>query len=147
MADFELAQLNVAAPLPGADASVLAEFYAGIARINALADTAPGFVWRLKDGGDAEALAFLGEGALINLSVWRDVESLGDYVYRSGHIEVMRRRAEWFRRVGEAHLALWWVPAGHRPNLTEAAQRLAGLRRDGPSAQAFGFRGAFPPPG
>jgi hypothetical protein len=79
--------------------------------------------------------------------VWRDVESLADYAFRSGHVEIMRRRREWFLREEQATAVLWWVPRGHRPTLAEAAERLELLRRDGPSPLAFTFRHAFAAPG
>ena len=83
---------------------------------------------------------------LVNLSVWRDVQALSDYVYKSAHTEMLKRRQEWFSKVEAAHLVLWWVPAGHRPSVQEAAERLALLREQGASAQAFSFRQAFAAP-
>jgi hypothetical protein len=52
---------------------------------------------------------------------------------------------EWFERLAEAFLVLWWVPAGHRPSVEEAKDRLARLRRDGPSPDAFTFRSPVAP--
>jgi len=115
----------------------MADFFASIDRINALAEAAPGFVWRLK--GDPPVNPF-GDNALVNLSVWRDVESLSDFVHRSPHMEVMRRRREWFVREPLATMVLWWVPAGHEPTVLEAAAKLDKLRREGPGADAFTFR-------
>ena len=43
-------------------------------------------------------------------------------------------------------MVLWWVPAGHRPSVQEAAERLALLRELGASARAFSFRQAFAAP-
>ena len=34
---------------------------------------------------------------------------------------------------------MWWVPIGILPTLAEALDRLARLRRDGPSPDAFGW--------
>jgi hypothetical protein len=45
-----------------------------------------------------------------------------------------------------AHLVLWWVPAGHRPSLEEARDRLHRLDVDGPRAGAFTMRRTFAPP-
>ena len=120
-----------------ADSPVMADFFTSIDRINALAEAAPGFVWRLK--GDPPVNPF-GDNALVNLSVWRDVESLSDFVHRSPHMEVMRRRREWFVREPLATMVLWWVPAGHEPTVLEAAAKLDKLRREGPGADAFTFR-------
>jgi hypothetical protein len=73
------------------------------------------------------------------LSVWSDVGALSRYVYRSAHMDVMRRRRDWFERSDAAHMVLWWVPAGHRPTVEEAFARLETLRARGPSPDAFTF--------
>ena len=61
---------------------------------------------------------------MVNVSVWRDVESLNTFVYGSAHVEIMRRRKEWFERMREAYVVLWWVREGHRPDIDEAVARL-----------------------
>ena len=58
----------------------------------------------------------------------------------------MRRRREWFERMSEAFLVLWWVPAGHRPSVAEAIAKLEVLRAKGPTPAAFTFRKSFLPP-
>ena len=141
MPAYELAQLNIAIMKAPPD------FVANLDRINTLADTSPGFVWRLQtEEGDATAMRPMGEDTLVNMSVWRDVESLSKFIYRSAHVEIMRRRKEWFGRMGEAYVVLWWVPKGHRPTIAEAAERLELLRSKGASAEAFTFAKAFPSP-
>ena len=148
MPSFELAQLNIAIMKEPLESPGMADFVANLDRINALAEASPGFVWRLQsEAGDATAFRPLGENTLVNMSVWRDVESLADYVYSSAHVEIMRRRQEWFERMPEAYLVLWWVREGHRPALAEAIARLELLRDHGPTAEAFTFRHAFPRPG
>ncbi|MDA8484662.1 DUF3291 domain-containing protein [Pseudomonas resinovorans] len=140
----ELAQLNIASMKAPLDSPLMADFVANLAPVNALADSAPGFVWRLQDEeGDATAIRPFGPEVLVNLSVWRDVASLTDFVYRSAHVEMLRRRKEWFERVSGMHQVLWWVPKGHRPDVQEAAQRLALLQANGPTPQAFTFRQSF----
>ena len=148
MSAYELAQLNIGIIRGPMDSPVMAEFTANLGRINALADATPGFVWRLQtEAGDATAIRpFENENLLLNLSVWRDVESLLQFVYHSSHTEIMRRRREWFERIGEAYLVLWWVPRGHRPTVTEAIARLEHLRRHGSHAEAFTFRQTFAAP-
>jgi len=148
MSSYELAQLNIGVIKGPMDSPVMAEFAANLERINALAERSPGFVWRLQtEQGDATAIRpFEDENMLINMSVWRDVESLNKYVYSSAHVEIMRRRKQWFEHMAEAYLVLWWVPRGHRPSVAEAIAKLEALRAKGPSAQAFTFRQAFPPP-
>jgi hypothetical protein len=113
----------------------------------ALAERSPGFVWRLKtEEGNATALRPLGEDTLVNVSVWKDVESLNQYVYQSAHVEIMRRRKEWFEWMREAWVVLWWVPKGRRPTVSEAIARLELLRAIGPSRDAFTFRRTLLPP-
>ena len=147
MSQYELAQLNIAIMKEPLESPGMADFVANLDRINALADASAGFVWRLQtEEGDASALRPLGNETLVNMSVWRDTESLNQYVYQSAHVEIMRRRKEWFSRMREAYVVLWGVRGGHRPTVAEAIEKLERLRADGPTAAAFTFRNAFPPP-
>jgi hypothetical protein len=147
MSAYELAQLNIATMNEPLDSPVMADFVANLDRINALAEGSPGFVWRLQtEEGDATALRPLGDDVIVNMSVWRDVESLNHYVYGSAHVEIMRRRKEWFQRMKEAYVVLWWVRKGHRPGVQEAIARLQLLREHGPSSEAFTFKKAFAAP-
>jgi len=147
MSNYHLAQLNIAALKAPLDSPELKDFVDNLDRINALAEGSEGFVWRLKgDGNNATSLRPLGEDVIVNMSVWRDVEALKDYVYRPGHVEIMRRRREWFTRMAQAYMVLWWVPAGHVPTLEEAAARLNLLRQRGPTSEAFTFGEAFAAP-
>jgi hypothetical protein len=116
--------------------------------VNALADRSPGFVWRLQtEDGDATAVRGFGDDRLIvNMSVWESVDALAAFVYRGAHVEVMRRRREWFERM-RMFMCLWWIPAGHRPAVAEAEERLAHLDARGPTPRAFTFRDRFPAPG
>ncbi|MCX5396083.1 DUF3291 domain-containing protein [Streptomyces sp. NBC_00102] len=140
-----LAQLNVSTLLHPLDDPRIAPFVELLEPVNATADTAPGFVWRLVGygGADATDLRPAGENVIVNMSVWETPEALWDFTYRSGHLEVMRRRRDWFDRHVEAHLVLWWVPAGHVPTVEEALERLAGLRAEGPSPRAFTFTSSY----
>jgi Domain of unknown function (DUF3291) len=148
MSAYELAQLNIGIIKGPMDSPVMADFAAGLERINALAERSGGFVWRLQtEEGDATSIRpFSNPNLLVNMSVWRDVESLHRYVYNSDHVELMRRRREWFERMPDAFLVLWWVPKGHRPSIQEAITKLDILRAQGPTPAAFSFRQAFPPP-
>src|SRR4051794_17790843 len=109
-----LAQLNVARPAVAPDGPVFAEFVALLPAINAVADAAPGFVWRLVDEGgqDAQSLRPFDAETIVTLSVWESVESLRAYLYRSPHLEPLRRRREWFLPPTGSHYVLWWLPAG-----------------------------------
>ena len=145
---YHLAQINIATfRLPMTD-PINAGFISSLDRVNAMAEAAPGFIWRLVgEGNNALAIkAFENPNTAINMSVWTDLDSLADFVYRNeGHRDIMRRRREWFDRM-EFHLALWWVPVGHRPTAMEGKERLDALARLGPSSQAFVFGKPFPPP-
>ncbi len=142
----ELAQLNIARLLAPLDDPQLADFVAGLDPVNALADAAPGFVWRLQtEDGNATAMRIYDDDWLIvNMSVWVSPEALRAFVYDDGHRAVLRRRREWFEQLAEATAVLWWVPTGHRPNVAEAQERLDHLRRHGPGPTAFTLRETFP---
>lgn len=141
-----LAQVNIARLVAPLDSPRLAGFVSRLEEINALADVATGFVWRLQTPeGDATALRpYDDDRILVNMSVWESLEALQQYVYRTPHAEVMRQRREWFEKMAEAFMALWWIPAGHRPTVAEARERLEHLRAHGPTPRAFTFREPFP---
>jgi hypothetical protein len=104
----------------------------------------PGFVWRLQtDEGNATSIcAFDDERLIVNMSVSESIDSLAAFVYRSGHVDVMRRRREWFERI-RVFAALWWVQAGQIPTVAEAEERLGHLREHGPTPFAFTFKRRF----
>ena len=144
---FQIAQLNVATILAPLDQPQMAGFVEALDRINAVAEATPGFVWRLQDeAGNATALRPFGPEMIVNMSVWDSVEALFDYVYRSQHTPFLARRKEWFAMPKEPHMVLWWVPAGTRPTIIEARERLDLLRQTGPSPEAFTFKQRFPAP-
>ncbi len=146
---YHLAQLNIGRILAPMDSPVMAEFANNLERINALAEQTEGFVWRLQtEEGDATALRpFDGDDTmLVNMSLWQDVTALSRYVYQSAHVELMRKRKQWFEKMDQAFLVLWWVPAGYIPSVTEGIERLEHLRTHGPTAQAFTFAKNFSAP-
>ncbi|MFY8095371.1 MAG: DUF3291 domain-containing protein [Niveispirillum sp.] len=146
---YQLAQINVARLLYPIDSPELSGFTSRLDAVNALAEVAPGFVWRLKgDGNDATSLRpFPDPEMIVNMSVWDSVDALFDFTYRlADHAAVMRGRRDWFARPTGAHMVLWWVPAGHLPTLTEARERLDHLDRHGPTPHAFTFKDRFAVP-
>ncbi len=147
VAGFQLAQVNIARAAAPLESPQLADFMAALDRINALAEAAPGFVWRLKsDAGNAtDIVAFDDPRMIINMSVWASVEALFDFTYKTGHTAIMARRRDWFDKLAIPHMALWWVPAGHLPTVAEAKHRLGILAERGPSPEAFTFKLRFPP--
>lgn len=144
---MHVAQLNIARLRADRGDPTVADFFAAIEPINAIADTSPGFVWRLQEeGGDATAIRPWDDDRLIvNMSVWSSLAALRDYAFGGAHVEVMRRRREWFERLDRPYVALWWVDPGHVPDIEEAKARLASLEADGPSPNAFTFSRPFPP--
>ncbi|WP_018656430.1 DUF3291 domain-containing protein [Actinomadura flavalba] len=142
MPEHHLAQFNVAPLRHPLDDPRMAEFVALVGPVNALADAAPGFVWRLVEDGaaDATALRPAGDDVIVNFSVWESRDALWEFVYRSGHLDAMRRRREWFAPPAAAHLVLWWIPAGHVPTVAEGMERLTLLREHGPTPRAFTFQ-------
>ncbi|RII19778.1 hypothetical protein DSC45_07185 [Streptomyces sp. YIM 130001] len=150
MTGFHLAQVNVGRIVAPLDSPELAGFVDRLPEINELAERSPGFVWRMVDdeGNDATSLrpAEDDDLFLINCSVWESVETLRAFTYETGHLRVLSRRREWFRRMVEPHQALWWVPAGHRPSIAEALERVSLVREHGPGPDAFTFRTPHPAP-
>jgi Domain of unknown function (DUF3291) len=147
-ASYHLAQVNIARARAPIDSSVMAGFAAQLKPVNAIADGTPGFVWRLQtESGDATSiLPYDDPLIMINMSVWESVEALRDFVYRSNHASVMHDRAQWFEKMAEAYLALWWIPAGHIPSVAEAQERIEFRRKFGDTPHAFSFAKIFPAP-
>lgn len=145
---YHLAQINVGRMIAPLDSPLVAGFVSQLDPINALADRSPGFVWRLQtESGNATSVqAFEDPTILLNMSVWESVEALKNYVYQSAHVGVLRDRAKWFEKPAEAHLALWWIPAGHIPIPQEGRERIEFLRAWGASLMAFTFPRLHPSP-
>jgi hypothetical protein len=153
MTSWQLAQLNVARLRHPLDDVRTAGFVEALDPINELAETSPGFVWRLVDdeGQSSSYVELPGERGtdplfLVNLSVWETPDQLRDFVYGTVHRDYLRQRADWFEPFAGIYAVCWWVPAGHEPTATEALDRLDRLERDGPTAEVFPFRPPFPPP-
>jgi Domain of unknown function (DUF3291) len=144
---YQLAQMNLAVLKAPLDSPQLSGFVTELGRINALAESTPGFVWRLQDdAGDATALRPAGDDTLVNMSVWQDLASLRRFVYATEHVQFLRRRREWFVQSGETRLVLWWTRAGQIPSVEEGLAKLDLLRVQGPTREAFTFAAQFPPP-
>jgi hypothetical protein len=142
---YHIAQVNIARALAPLTDPLMKGFVDQLDYINSVADRSPGFVWRLKaDDGNATSIrAFDDPLMIVNMSVWRSVEALFGYVFRSDHLKPMRERRNWFSKLDRPHSALWWIRAGHRPDVEEACYRLDLLRERGPTPAAFTFAALF----
>ena len=144
---MHLAQLNVGLLRAPLDDPAIDDFRLNLAPINTLAEVSPGFVWRLQDeGGDATGIKPFGdELEIINLTVWESIDALAEFTYRSGHVELLRRRREFFETPTRPIVCLWWIPEGTIPTVDDAIARLEHLRAQGPTPSAFTFRQRFEP--
>ena len=148
MNEYHIAQVNIGRIKAPLDHPTMAGFMNRLDELNAIADRSPGFVWRLQTG-EGNATYFRpyehDDRILLNMSVWENIETLKHYVYRTIHAELLRQRHDWFEKFAGTYTALWWVPAGHRPSIDEAKQRIAHLEANGPTEFAFTFKTTFPP--
>ncbi len=143
---MHIAQMNVGTALYDLDHPGMAGFMGNLDRVNALAEAAPGFVWRLKgEGNNATDLKVAEDPRfIVNMSVWANVEALFDYVYRSDHRAVMVRRREWFAKPEGPYHVLWWIDQARLPSVEEGLARLRHLAQHGPTPHAFTFKTVFP---
>ena len=123
----------------------MSEFRESLARVNAVAEQSPGYVWRFQtEAGDATDVRVLDDPlVLFNMSVWESIEHLKRYAYRDVHGDFFRRRREWFRSAQRPSLVLWWIEAGEIPTVQEAMRRFERFWETGASPEAFTFKRAF----
>ncbi len=149
MINYFIAEINIA-KMKGVDINdpIMKEFVENLDSVNQIAEQSEGFVWRLKDeNNNATSLnPYDDERIIINVSVWKSIETLENFMYRTFHSDFLKRRKEWFLAYGTAHTAMWWIPEGHIPTMQEAVDKLDLLQKNGPSPSAFDFRNKFPSP-
>jgi hypothetical protein len=146
--NYHLAQINISRLLAPLDDPQIAGFVSQLEPINALADSAPGFVWRLKsDSGNATDIAYSDDPfVIVNMSMWESLQALRDFAYRSDHVKVFRDRASWFEKADKPNYCLWWVSARHVPTVAEGRARLEHCQMHGATPFAFWFSQPFPEP-
>ena len=147
--NFHLAQINIGRLIAPIDDPRSAGFVAELDPVNALADAAPGFVWRLQSSsGNATDIVYDQNdlSILLNMSVWESVEALQAFTYASNHAGVFRERAKWFEKMTLPHYCLWWVPEGHIPSVAEGRERLEHYQKHGATPFSFWFSQLFPAP-
>jgi len=143
-----LAQINIARLRAPIDDPRIAEFVAQLEPINALADKAHGFVWRLQSSsGNATDIAYNDDPfVIVNMSVWESIEALREFAYKSDHMKVFRDRPKWFEKMEKPSYCLWWVPVGHIPTVSEGRERLEHYQTHGATPYSFWFSQQFPQP-
>ena len=144
---YHLAQLNIAVAKAPLSSPEMHAFVTNRERIKALATADQGFVWQhVSEDGDADVLLHATNPVLFNLSIWRSLDALIGFVYKSEHAQYIRARKDWFTPLNRTHVVLWWVARNHRPSVLEAKSKLDLLASRGPTPEAFAFRRTFPPP-
>jgi hypothetical protein len=141
-AHHHLAQLNIGRIRYDLDDPRMAGFTNNLDLVNAMADRSAGFVWRhIDDSGKAiETRPFADPRIIVNFSVWESVAALEQYVWQTVHKRFYGRRENWFEPIEGPSLVLWWLAAGHRPDVNEAVARLMHLKTHGPSDHAFDWQ-------
>lgn len=131
-----LAQVNIAQLVAPEGDPRVADFFNQVPQINALAEASDGYIWRYDGDYPEPLIAF-------NMSVWKSLEDLRLFVYRSAHVHVLRRKQEWFTPMSSAHMALWWIDENHLPTPKEGLAKLELLNTNGPTIDAFTFAQHF----
>lgn len=143
MGEYQIAEINVAR-MKGVEINdpIMKEFVDNLDRVNALAESSEGFVWRLKDDSNNASSfnPYNDEQVIINVSVWQSIETLENFMYKTFHTEFLKRRKEWFHTFGKAYTAMWWISKGQFPTVQEAVEKLGYLQKNGASEIVFDFR-------
>lgn len=143
---YQLAQINIAKMIGiNINDPIMKEFVDNLEKVNQLAENSDGFIWRLKDetNNATNINSYNDEQIIINISVWKDIESLENFTYRTFHTDFLKRRKEWFSKYGEAYYALWWIKKNEFPTIDEARKRLDYLQKNKESDYAFSFKKRF----
>ena len=149
MSKYQLAEINIAR-MKGVNINdpVMKEFVDNLDKVNTIAESSEGFVWRLKDESNnaTNFNPYDDEQVIINISVWESIESLEIFMYKTLHSDFLRRRKEWFQKFGKAYFAMWWTPEGQFPTIQDAVDKLDYLQTNGASDLVFDFKNKYPPP-
>lgn len=140
-----LAQVNIAKMIDEIDSPTMADFVNNLDRINALAESSPGFIWRLvEEENNATSITIFDDRFIIvNMSVWKTIDSLFKFTYSTDHVEIFKRKKEWFHKIKERHMALWYIDENTMPSPQQAKERLAYLQKHGETPHAFTFKSKF----
>ena len=83
---------------------------------------------------------------LINMSVWQSVAALKYFMFKTHHIDFLKRKNKWLETSIKQIYASWWIPVGHSPSIQEAKDSLVMLNDKGETAQAFTFKKLYSSP-
>ncbi len=147
---MHLALINIAKAKYPMDDPRMSGFVNNLDAVNKAADRSPGFIWRLIDNvanSTVSIRAFEDPDIITNMAVWRDLESLENYTYRTIHKRVFASRYDWFGKLDGPHMALWWINEGEFPTVEEGKHRLQMIADKGPCPEAFTFGIPFSPTG
>ena len=142
---WNLAQVNIARMLAPLDDPIMTDFVNNLDRINALAEQSEGFVWRLVDDtNNATSIKIFDDDFLIvNMSVWKSIDHLFNFTYQTDHVQIFKRKKEWFKKLADAHLACWYIPEDYSLAISDAEDRLTYLNQYGSTPYAFTFKDRY----
>jgi len=149
MEDIHIAQYNIGRCRYDLDDPRIADFTNNFETVYAIADAQPGMTWRQPSAGaegDINAVPIYEDNRIVvSMSVWKSVEDLFKFAYRSDHTAFLKRRKEWFHDFppGVPHQVMWWIKEGEVPTALQGKARLEYLEANGPTPYGFGFRDKF----
>lgn len=145
MSKYNLAQVNVAKVLAPMDDPVMNGFVDNLDSIYHISDVHEGFVCRINNEDYPTELrdVFPDESFINNISVWKDLNTLFDFTYKSGHVEILKKKKEWFSKIQMQYMGCWYVPEGYVPIHQEGKQRLNYFNKHGCRPYAFSFKDKF----
>ena len=137
-----IAEYDIARCREPLDSPVMKDFVDSIDTVFALAESSAGFIWRFNDGESSAESFLIDDDPLMveNLSVWASVDDLHNFLYRSNHVNYLKRGREWFSPMSDTKVALWYVEPGHQPSIEEGRERLRHLQTHGDSDHVFGLK-------
>jgi len=136
---MNIAQFNIAKIRYPLDDPRMAEFMKSIDFVNSLTDNIDGFIHRVKDeSGYALNIKLYEDKDIVpNLTVWKNIESLKLFVFKTLHGRFMKRREEWFIPIEGPLNVLWYVEENYIPSMQEGVDRLNYFKYNGNSNYAF----------
>lgn len=89
---MKLAQLNIALAKYPLDTPEIKELVDNLDLVNGIAEESEGLIWCLKDdSGDATSIKLFDDpNMIVNMSVWKNNDSIKIFMFRTGHRYFMR---------------------------------------------------------